>query len=314
MSCEEQIDLTKLSNKTIMLLWLLDYDISYNPLDIFITMKYYDIPFFLFFWKYVSRSKLSNVSFDKIYSDLVELNIIDIKNLDDDCKVLLEIIKIVDKHNGLIPSSKIKLKLINQLDTIVQYITDETLMEKIHKGQPIPDPENGRPYINWKQCKYFGCDKYFNTADNLIKHLEHFSCYTERFHWHHESIVQEHNLTPEKVKKYNMTNCPSILCSKYKFETSEDLIKHFTELGIEPFWKKGMVIIPSNPFTSFNPTEIRIDNIFIAEECVVCLSEKPNIISMPCMHKIYCIDCWYIGKFNKCAICTSKIDRAIPSA
>jgi hypothetical protein len=311
---DTQIDFTKLSNKSIMLLWLLDYDISHNPIDIFLTMKYYDIPFSFFFWKYVARAKLASMTADKIYSSLVEMNVVSIENFNHDSKVLMEIIQLVDKHGGLTPAGNITGKLIDQLDKIVPYITDQGVMHKIHRGQPVPDPEKGRPYINWKQCKYFGCNMCFNTADGLIDHLKYYSCYTERFHWYHEFIVMNHLLTPEKVIKDNMTACPSLLCSKYKFNTPEDLIQHFIELGIEPFWEPGMVVMPNNLFTSFNTIEISKGKFYIAEECIVCLSEKPNIINIPCMHKIYCIDCWLEGNFNKCAVCKFNIERVIPNA
>lgn len=306
------VDLLNLSNKIIMLLWLLDYDISHYPLDIFLTMKYYDIPFPFFFWKYVSRSKLTNIPIDKIYDNLFDMNIIDTNNFDDDIKTLLEIINIIDKHKGLIPASQITQKLIDQLGVIVPYVTNETIMEKIHTGQPIPDPEKGRPYIDWKQCKYFGCNKSFDNANELIKHLVKYSCYIERFHWHHEAIVKSKNLTPEKVIENNMISCPSIICSKYKFKSSGDLINHFIELGIEPFWEKGMVILPNNPFTSFTSTEIKKINVYNSDECLVCLSDKPKLVNLPCMHKIYCIGCWIEGKFNKCAVCTFKVDKVIP--
>ena len=50
---------------------------------------------------------------------------------------------------------------------------------------------------------------------------------------------------------------------------------------------------------------------FVSDECCICLSEKPNIILFPCLHKTLCLKCEEEGKFRKCPTCRVTIDRKI---
>ena len=54
-----------------------------------------------------------------------------------------------------------------------------------------------------------------------------------------------------------------------------------------------------------------IETPFISDNCSVCLSEKPNIINLPCLHLSICHKCEETGKLIKCLVCRKKVDRKI---
>ena len=50
---------------------------------------------------------------------------------------------------------------------------------------------------------------------------------------------------------------------------------------------------------------------FISDNCSICLSEKPNILNIPCLHLSVCSSCEEIGKLLKCSVCRKKIERKV---
>ena len=44
-----------------------------------------------------------------------------------------------------------------------------------------------------------------------------------------------------------------------------------------------------------------------SEFCVICYSEKPNILNYPCLHISQCEDCDEKGRFIKCIMCKEEI-------
>jgi hypothetical protein len=65
--------------------------------------------------------------------------------------------------------------------------------------------------------------------------------YCERFHRSHSDFVERQGLTPEWIRMEKLLVCPSMACSQHRrpFATPEDLVYHFEQLGIAPFWKIG---------------------------------------------------------------------------
>lgn len=109
-------------------------------------------------------------------------------------------------------------------------------MTSLHDGYPLVDPVKGRPRLNWLYCAHEGCNKRFTYHGNLEHHLRKHNTYIPQYHFLHEQAVEIHKLTPESVKEKELSSCPSIICDD-NIESPEDLIEHFTKLGIEPFWK-----------------------------------------------------------------------------
>ena len=54
-----------------------------------------------------------------------------------------------------------------------------------------------------------------------------------------------------------------------------------------------------------------IESSFISDNCSVCLSMKPDILNIPCLHLAICHKCEEIGKLLKCVVCRKKIERKV---
>ena len=56
---------------------------------------------------------------------------------------------------------------------------------------------------------------------------------------------------------------------------------------------------------------VPVEDVFKIEECCICLTNKPNIINIPCLHLSICQECEKGGKFKKCVTCRKSINRKI---
>ena len=54
-----------------------------------------------------------------------------------------------------------------------------------------------------------------------------------------------------------------------------------------------------------------IESSFIYDNCSVCLSMKPNILNIPCLHLAICRSCEETGNLLRCIVCRKKIERKI---
>ena len=50
---------------------------------------------------------------------------------------------------------------------------------------------------------------------------------------------------------------------------------------------------------------------FASDKCCICLTENPNIILVPCLHKTVCLQCKEKGKLTTCPTCRLMIIRKI---
>ena len=57
------------------------------------------------------------------------------------------------------------------------------------------------------------------------------------------------------------------------------------------------------------PKVINLFKIFKSETCIICLTNKPNILFCNCGHVSYCLNCYKIKSFFVCPIC--KTDNKI---
>ena len=64
------------------------------------------------------------------------------------------------------------------------------------------------------------------------------------------------------------------------------------------------------PFLNINSPVI-IESPFISDNCLVCLSAKPDILNIPCLHLSICHKCEETGKLLRCLICRKKIERKV---
>ena len=64
--------------------------------------------------------------------------------------------------------------------------------------------------------------------------------------------------------------------------------------------------IPFAKFEIFIIVKMNPIKIFFADECVVCLSEKPTVVYQNCLHQCLCHECSQKEKLQQCPICYQK--------
>ena len=75
--------------------------------------------------------------------------------------------------------------------------------------------------------------------------------------------------------------------------------------GVEPF--NIVICIGCQNINQINNEKvIKIDKIFKTEECVICLSTKPNVLFCSCDHLCICNECNKIKKSNVCPTCRTE--------
>ena len=115
----------------------------------------------------------------------------------------------------------------------------------------------------------------------------------------HIDVFQEYNLqiTDSEGSEYEMETEDE---TETESEMEEDEIEDELELDdeIEDVIEEDKTPIPvSKPFVSF--------------QCVVCLSNKPNLIFINCLHCCVCLECEKRKPFNRCPSCRTDISIKI---
>ena len=54
-----------------------------------------------------------------------------------------------------------------------------------------------------------------------------------------------------------------------------------------------------------------VETPFITDNCSICLTEKPDIIIIPCLHQSVCSQCEERGKLTKCPTCRETIIKKV---
>lgn len=235
-----------------------------------------------------------------------------IKNNKDDIITRLIDLKILGKYDvnkisDMIDESNDKTINSPNIDQCIALANQYTNVSDLsHKSYPLPNPKYGRPKLTFLHCYHEGCNKNFDHVNDLVQHLCKMKCYTKGFHFHHEFAVDDLNLTPEKVIENKITKCPSWICDRGEFQSPEDLVFHFKMLGISPFWVPGTVFDTESSKLNLDT----YNNLYAAEECVICMDRKPEVIFFPCMHNIACFDCY--NGFKVCPMCRTNINSIVP--
>ena len=84
--------------------------------------------------------------------------------------------------------------------------------------------------------------------------------------------------------------------TEYEAEQVEDL---YDEGDDDEGYQDNQLTIP--------PTETP----FILDNCSICLTAKPDILLIPCLHKSYCSQCEEAGKLTKCPTCREMIIKKV---
>ena len=92
--------------------------------------------------------------------------------------------------------------------------------------------------------------------------------------------------------KYAKNHVKAIVTTKFYLNRSLDLENQYEEEPIAAVSR---------------PVEIP----FTTDKCCICLTENPNIILVPCLHKTVCLQCEEKGKLTTCPTCRLMIIRKI---
>lgn len=181
---------------------------------------------------------------------------------------------------------------------------------KKHEGQPPPNPKLGRPRMDWKICAHQSCSHCFESKSALSQHLDNMKCHTKGYHYYHEKLVEELDLTEEKVLQEKINKCPAFIC-KQKINTPIELVKHLKELGIKPFFKEGDFTINTKKVELDKFTDIKKMYEY-NDLCISCCENEPEILFYDCGHMLICSKCHDKHKVKKCYLCKKESKYIFP--
>ena len=64
-------------------------------------------------------------------------------------------------------------------------------------------------------------------------------------------------------------------------------------------------------YYTYYPPTVCISEPYYIDECVICLSNKPDILFAHCLHHCVCLECEKIAPFERCPYCKSIIAMKI---
>ena len=111
------------------------------------------------------------------------------------------------------------------------------------------------------------------------------------------STEEVNNILQNEV--YDCVKVKAFMEIKFLLFCSLDALTEYEEEQVEDLYDEG----DDEP-----PT---IETPFVSDECSICLTAKPNIIIIPCLHQSFCSQCEETGKLTKCPTCREKINRKI---
>ena len=97
--------------------------------------------------------------------------------------------------------------------------------------------------------------------------------------------------------KYAKNHVKAIVCTKFYINRSLDLEDQYETEELEEEEPAAFSLPVETPFTT--------------DKCCICLTEKPDIILVPCLHKSVCLQCEEKGKLTTCPTCRLMIIRKI---
>ena len=124
-----------------------------------------------------------------------------------------------------------------------------------------------------------------------------------------KAIAYETRDKDKKVDKYFQENNYNKIYVKAKMSTKFyinrrfDIINQYEAEQLEDLHDEG------DDDEDLQPAII--ETCFISDKCSACLSEKPNILNIPCLHLSICNKCEEVGKLIRCLVCREKIERKI---
>ena len=109
------------------------------------------------------------------------------------------------------------------------------------------------------------------------------------------------------MNNYNKIYIKAKMSTRFFINRSLDIMNQYEAEQLEDLHDEGDEGYQDDPSVS----PVIIETCFISDKCSACLSEKPNILNIPCLHLSICNKCEEVGKLIRCLVCREKIERKI---
>ena len=165
-----------------------------------------------------------------------------------------------------------------------------------------------RTHIKFKEDNFLMSDLY----KNLKPIISYALSYTKlRKFYNNDFILTEDNTIINYNYEYNnkelyVKDLEVILKTHYDFYDADYLF--YFEVLAELEQNNEMIVSHTEPIPE-DTKVINLFKIFKSEECIICLTNQPNVLFCNCGHLCYCIKCYKLKTLSTCPIC--KTDNEI---
>ena len=164
-------------------------------------------------------------------------------------------------------------------------------------------------HIKFKEDKFLISDLYKNLKPVITyalsyTRLKKFTNYPNLFLSEDNTII---NYDYEYIdRELYIKDLKVILKTHYDFyDANYDL--YFSVLA--ELENNNELIVSHEEPTPEEPKVINLFKIFKSDECIICLTNQPNVLFCNCGHLCYCVKCYKIKTLSTCPIC--KMDNEI---
>ena len=113
----------------------------------------------------------------------------------------------------------------------------------------------------------------------------------------HIDVFQEYNL-------------PIVDSEESEYEMEEDETESESEMEEETEDEMELGEVSEDEILE-NENHITVRKSFNSDKCVICLSNKPDILFINCLHRCVCLECEKRRPFNRCPSCKTDISMKI---
>ena len=165
-----------------------------------------------------------------------------------------------------------------------------------------------RTHIKFKEDNFLMSDLY----KNLKPIISYALSYTKlRKFYNNDFILTEDNTIINYNYEYNnkelyVKDLEVILKTHYDFYDAD--YPFYFEVLAELEQNNELIVSHTEPIPE-DTKVINLFKIFKSEECIICLTNQPNVLFCNCGHLCYCIKCYKLKTLSTCPIC--KTDNEI---
>ena len=95
---------------------------------------------------------------------------------------------------------------------------------------------------------------------------------------------------------------------KFLLFCSLDALSEYEQEQIEDLYDEGD---DDEGYEDNQASSQPIETPFVTDNCSICLTEKPDIIIIPCLHQSVCSQCEERGKLTRCPTCREMINKKV---